>query len=83
MTIRTSTYDDSKFKIVPIEPCEKSMERLTESGWANSRAGIWKAVIKAAPEYRDSCTDGGKCGAGGYCITCHNVPAPKIGGESC
>jgi len=53
MTLRTATYDDSTHKIIPIEPCEKSMERLTESGWANSRLGIWKAVIKAAPEYQE------------------------------
>lgn len=31
-------------------------------------------VIPPAPEV---CSDGGKCGAGGYCITCPNMPAPE------
>ncbi len=30
--------------------------------------------IAAAPEYQDTCTDGGKCGAGGYCNDCGKEP---------
>jgi len=31
------------------------------------------------PPAPEVCSDGGKCGAGGYCITCHNAPAPEGG----
>lgn len=40
---------------------------------------VLKTLLPPAPEYQDTCTDGGKCGAGGYCITCPNMPAPEGG----
>lgn len=30
--------------------------------------------LPPAPEYQDTCTDGGKCGAGGYCKDCIQEP---------
>lgn len=32
------------------------------------------ADLEAATEYQDTCTDGGKCGAGGYCKDCIQEP---------
>lgn len=32
------------------------------------------AELEAATEYQDTCTDGGKCGAGGYCKDCIQEP---------
>ena len=86
MTLRTVTYDDSKFKIVPIEPTEAMIKVATngmiptvhidsissrEKFMATYRYG---QMIAAAPEYQDTCTDGGKCGIGGYCESCTKEP---------
>lgn len=40
------------------------------------QANDFMASLPPAPEV---CSDGGKCGAGGYCITCPNMPAPEGG----
>lgn len=69
MTLRTVTYDDSKFKIVPIEPTngmknrgiavevyqdsKPDVECLT---WSEARA-IYKAMVSAAPEYQEPTKD--------------------------
>lgn len=77
MTLRTVTYDTSKFKIVPIEPVEKQLDAFDD--WCQGRgltmswttlSIVLKRLIAAAPEYQDTCTDGGKCGIGGYCENC-------------
>ena len=69
--IRTVTYDDSKFKIVPLEPTEE----MNEAGYAaqdfwylsqcdNARELAYsfsmpryKAMIQAAPEYQEPAKD--------------------------
>ena len=75
MTLRTATYDDSKFKIVPIEPSEEWRLKLAKGKceW-DTAFDVITDVIAAAPEYQDTCTDGGKCGAGGYCKDCGQEP---------
>lgn len=66
MTLRTATYDDTKFKIVPIEPTSEMINtpevQVGLSDWAghqysatNSECeNIYKAMIAAAPEYKES-----------------------------
>jgi len=69
MTIRTVTYDDRTHKICPIEPTDEMLYELSfcgEEGLDNI-AACYKKALAAAPEYQDTCTDGGKCGIGGYC----------------
>ena len=79
MTLRTITYDTATHKLVPLEPTF-DMELLFNKAiaeWKGIRSGL-AAAIEAAPEYQEPeqlCDDGGKCGAGGYCITC-----PKLKG---
>ena len=87
MTLRTVTYDTATHKIVPLEPTEAMIiakpkpagieGQCCQSQKRNADIRKYQAMVKAAPEYQDTCTDGGKCGAGGYCITCPNVPAPE------
>jgi hypothetical protein len=79
MTLRTATYDDTKFKIVPLEPTIaiiRAMESEIKdcAGFFCGFTYAWRNAIAAAPEYQDTCTDGGKCGAGGYCENCTQEP---------
>lgn len=68
MTLRTVTYDDSKFKIVPLEPT-KSMNQAgydAQDFWPSHECDNmnercfsfsmprYKAMIAAAPEYQDA-----------------------------
>ena len=73
MTLRTITFDDSIYKLVPLEPTEETLRPLSFL-IDEDLATIKKAycdVIAAAPEYQDTCKfDRGMCGIVGYCKDC-------------
>lgn len=88
MTLRTITFDDSIYKLVPLEPTEEMITakpkpagiegQCVQTQKRNADIRKYQAMVAAAPEYQEPeqlCDDGGKCGAGGYCITC-----PKLKG---
>jgi hypothetical protein len=64
MTLRTVTYDDSKFKIVPIEPTEAMIiakpkpagieGQCCQSQKRNADIRKYHAMIAAAPEYQET-----------------------------
>ena len=65
MTLRTVTYDDSKFKIVPISPTNEMTSFLADvlddpendrSSWDLSE-NMYRAMIAAAPEYQEPVKD--------------------------
>ena len=84
--IRTVTYDTDTHKIVPLEPsllqshCVVDWNRADKNEYIKMAFEyfvgncVYKLMVKAAPEYQDTCTDGGKCGAGGYCENCTQEP---------
>lgn len=64
MTLRTVTYDDSTYKLVPIEPTElinraidKEMVLQLGDTWLTTNPcspwNIYKTMIAAAPEYQE------------------------------
>jgi len=59
--IRTVTYDDAKFKIVPIEPSEEMLLSLPSvrllSQVKDLVASEYKAMIAAAPEHQEPTKD--------------------------
>lgn len=56
--IRTATYDDTKFKIVPLEPSEEWHLKLAQGKceW-DTAFDVITDVIAAAPEYKDKQID--------------------------
>jgi len=73
MTLRTITFDDSIYKLVPLEPTDEMRFQTTHVHNDIEDEDILemlRVAIASAPEYQDTCTDGGKCGAGGYCKDC-------------
>jgi len=67
---------------------EKLWERyVTGSGWGDSGFSIMEDLRREADSIRqqnsnngDTCTgDGGKCGLGGFCDNCHNLPHSNKG----
>jgi len=81
MTLRTVTYDDSSHKIVPIKSNGAWIDNLIKKNGEPSvemtiqdMHNLVNELLDAAPEYQDTCTDGGKCGAGGYCKDCGQEP---------
>jgi len=56
MTLRTATYDDTKFKIVPIEPTEAQIKSANDhhEGGYYLPVSLYKSMIAAAPEYKES-----------------------------
>lgn len=64
MTLRTVTYDDSKFKIVPLEPTVEMMNGCFDGislSDAHSPYGVeehvYSKMIEAAPEYQEPTKD--------------------------
>lgn len=69
MTLRTVTYDDTKFKIVPLEPVPEQLAATNDLLDVSDEYGylffkrdfgesdLYKAMIKAAPEYQEPTKD--------------------------
>lgn len=60
MTLRTVTYDDSKFKIVPLEPTHEMLERAFNEITASDdhtelgvEQRLYWTFIERAPEYQE------------------------------
>lgn len=57
MTLRTITFDDSIYKLVPREPIYNQLAAMREiergNDWSESMAAAYSAGIAAAPEYQE------------------------------
>jgi hypothetical protein len=60
MTLRTATYDDTKFKIVPIEATEEMIKSVLgdasffSSEYVSILKRKYKDLVESAPEYKES-----------------------------
>jgi hypothetical protein len=56
MTLRTVTYDDTKFKLVPIIPTSEMVHacRLHHEGENYLPYSLYASMIESAPEYKES-----------------------------
>jgi hypothetical protein len=80
MTLRTITFDDSIYKLVPKKSTEEMgralnavLHKPTHSNAARLESDCYliDLAIAAAPEYQDTCKfDRGMCGIRGYCKDC-------------
>lgn len=59
MTLRTVTYDDSKFKIVPVEPTYAQITSANDhhEGGYYLPVSLYKSMVAAAPEYQEPTKD--------------------------
>lgn len=64
MTLRTATYDDSKFKIVPIEPTNEMLEHVfneINASDEHTELGVEQRLyctfISRAPDYQEPTKD--------------------------
>lgn len=65
--------DASQAQQEPLKVSENWREPLS----ADAMQRLNNLGVLDKPPAPEVCSDGGKCGAGGYCITCPNVPAPE------
>ena len=95
MTLRTITFDDSIYKLVPLEPSNEMLDASwkyhSSSKYAEcvlpddvTDAECYKAMIAAAPEgEKPSCRQCGAQAGNGHCLgdifNCSDLAAPEGG----